>query len=181
MKRLAPILVACALSGCVGLSFVSNNEGLYLEHSENKSKRNDYIFPDYSTEDDSDPGNRVVLTSGIEISTNCYSEKLLSFMPSIVVPLPPVIPWFSSDPKWPDELLVFVKGKTHIEEVILESNGRQRRPTELRPGVYRFDISCASLRGYPATLQFTHGGRIEPIRLIYKKVRNFGWTWIGGR
>lgn len=179
MKRLVIVVLAGVLSGCVGASFVSNNEGLYLEHPGNQSKRNEYRFPDYSSLGDGDPGNPVVLTNGVEVSTDCYSETLLSFMPSIIVPLPPVLPWFPSDPKWSDELVVLVKGRGLIENVVLESSGRQLFPTELRPGAYRFDISCANIKDYPTILQFSHDGRVESIKLLYKKIRNFGWFWIG--
>jgi hypothetical protein len=181
VKRLAVTVLPLALSGCVGLSFVSSDEGLNLQHPGNQHKRTDYLFPDYKSQDDSDPGNRVVLKSGIEISTDCYSEKLLTFMPSIIVPLPPVIPLFLSGPKWPGRLAVLIKAPGPIENVTLQVDGGQLLPVESKPGAYSFAVACENLKGHPATLRFAHGGTTEITLLIYKKTRNFGWAWLGGR
>lgn len=180
-RSLAAAVLPVVLAGCVGLSFVSSDEGLNLQHPGNQQRANSYAFPDYKSQDDSDPGNRVVLRNAIEVSTDCYKETLLSFMPSIIVPLPPIIPLFLVKPKWPDRLAVFVKGPGPIENVILEIDGRQLLPVESKPGSYSFAVSCDNLRAYAAVLRFTHGGTAETALLVYKKTHNFGWAWLGGR
>lgn len=102
-------------------------------------------------------------------------------MPSIIVPLPPIVPLFLSRPKWSDRLTVFIKGPGPIESVTLEVDGRQLLAVESKPGSYSFAISCENLSGSPATLRFTHGSTTETTRLAYKNARNFGWAWLGGR
>jgi hypothetical protein len=184
MKIIIFIALCCLLQSCVGGSFLTSHEGiqinskanLYVQKSEFKS-----IANGYSSSSIKDPGNPVVLENGnIEIRANCYRERLVSFSPSIIIPLPPFIPAFGSGKGSVNskiELTLIAKNGSNAKIESIKSNNAIHVPVEEKNGIYTFGVMCTDVSD-DAIVNLKGGETLHEVHIKYIKTYNFGWGWL---
>lgn len=178
LRLLTFVSLITQLPGCIGFSQISRSEGIAFQGTNMRAPYVAHGF-DFTTASESDPGNKTILSKTSRLSSNCYSEQLVSAMLSIVVPLPPIIPLFPKEPTLPPQVVFTISGTPEATDFLLALPHQELTPTEQTEREVRFDISCAALRGQPAILKFRHtDGSVWRLPLEYKHTHSFGYFWM---
>lgn len=188
-------LTIALLSGCVGVSGIYSTEGVHLDSPDNSYQvpiRVEYFMDGYTTENNRDPGHPVYFKdSQSYLSTNCLKkERGVSFMPSVIIPLPPALPWFGADEKIVDRKLEIsisrCNSSSESEYFVdhIKVNNDSLQPSKITKAdfksfnlcTFHFQIQCSELTGGSKIILKRDLAEKE-VDIEYKKTYNFGWFW----
>jgi len=183
MKIILLFLASFLLQACVGASYMTSHEGLCFD-----SERNEYQKPPvfksfaygYSSENEADPGNQFQLKSeNFEIVSNCYKERLVSFFPAFVIPLPPLIPLFGSGSGSIDQAIeLTINGTNELNyQVSIQSNGATHKPVKINENNYEFELVCSTIND-DSLVRLKGINNTFEIKLELIKTYNIGWGWL---
>ena len=175
------------LQGCVGATAMTSHEGIQLSSKYNeyvKEPEFENIGQGYSTANKNDPGYPVHYRNGgieVEIQASCINNMIVSVIPSVIVPLPPIIPLFVGSNDVANENLVLnqygcLSSNFAVESI--EYGGTTYKPTKVAYCRYDFPIKCSELTGGGIILLKGESREIS-IDIVYKKTYNLIWGWLG--
>lgn len=184
MRKFLLCLGCIFLQSCIGGSLLVSHEGIQLS-----SKYNSYVRPPdfesflngYSTANLKDPGNPLHLENGgIEVKSNCYKERLVSFSPSVIIPFPPLFPAFGSGEGTVNnniEITVIAKNDTAASVESISTNNKIYAPIEIKNNIYFFDIPCKKIDS-DGVVHLKGSKNSYKIKIKFIKTYNFGWMWL---
>jgi len=175
------------LQGCIGATAMTSHEGIQLSSQYNeyvKEPEFENIGQGYSTANKNDPGYPMHYRNGdieVEIQANCINNMIVSVIPSLIVPLPPIIPLFVGSNDVANENLALnqygcLSNDTTIESI--EYGGKTYKPEKVKYCRYDFSLKCSELTE-GGVINLKSESREISIDIIYKKTYNLIWGWLG--